>query len=185
MRATGIVRRIDELGRIVVPKELRRSLRIHEGDSVEIYVDPKGSIVLKKYSPVAQLRDVASDMAESLSASSGGVALICDRDMVIAASGPHSEELLGRLVGRAIEKAMAEKQALMVHFSGGGDASGILASAGPDSVAMISAAIAPIVADGDAVGAVVVGTTSNDSTVGGLEEGLAVTAAGYLARQVA
>ncbi|MDD2200818.1 MAG: stage V sporulation T C-terminal domain-containing protein [Firmicutes bacterium] len=185
MRATGIVRRIDELGRIVVPKELRRSLRIHEGDSVEIYVDPKGSVVLKKYSPVAQLKDVASDMAESLSSSSGDVALICDRDTVVAASGPHKEELLGRRVGRAVEKAMVEKQALMVHFSGGGDASSILANEGPDSIAMISAAIAPIIADGDSVGAVIVGTTSNDSTVGDLEESLAITAAGYLARQVA
>jgi len=184
MRPTGIVRRIDELGRIVVPKELRRSLRIHEGDSVEIYVDPKGSVVLKKYSPVAQLKVVATDMAESLSASSGSVALICDRDVVIAASGPLKEELIDRRVGRAVEKAMAEKQALMVHFSGGGDASSILANDGPDSVAMISAAIAPIIADGDPVGAVVIGTTASDRTVGDLEESLAITAAGYLARQV-
>ena len=185
MRATGIVRRIDELGRIVVPKELRRSLRIHEGDSVEIYVDPKGSVVLKKYSPVAQLKAVADDMAESLSASSGGVALICDRDTVISASGPHEEGLRDRRIGRAIEKAIVEKQPLMVHFSGGGDASSILANEGPNSIAMISAAIAPIVAEGDPVGAVVVGTTSSDRTVGDLEESLAVTAAGYLARQVA
>ena len=76
MRPTGIVRRIDELGRIVVPKELRRSLRIHEGDSVEIFVDPDGSIVLKKYSAVGQLREMAADMAEALAKSSGEVALI-------------------------------------------------------------------------------------------------------------
>lgn len=183
MRPTGIVRRIDELGRIVVPKELRRSLRIHEGDSVEIYVDPEGNIILKKYSPVGQIRIISSDMAEALAGASGEVALVCDKDVVVAAAGPGIPNLVERGIGRAVEKSMNERQVLMVHFSGGGDSSSIV-ERDNDGFAIISAAIAPIIAEGEAVGAVVVGTTSNTVTVGELEESLVVTAAGYMARQV-
>ncbi|MEA4883366.1 MAG: stage V sporulation T C-terminal domain-containing protein [Clostridia bacterium] len=183
MKPTGIVRRIDELGRIVVPKELRRSLRIREGDPVEIYVEPDGSIVLKKYSPVGQLKSVADDMVESLAIGSGQVAMIFDRDTAIAAAGAAGVKIVGRPVGRAVEKAMAERQVLLVHYSGGGDASSILEDEGSDFM-IVSAAIAPIISDGDSLGAVVVGTTSDRWTVGDLEEKLVATAAGYIARQV-
>ena len=183
MRPTGIVRRIDELGRIVVPKELRRSLRIHEGDSVEIFVDPDGSIVLKKYSAVGQLREMAADMAEALAKSSGEVALICDRDVVIACAGAGEHNLVDRAVGRAVEKSMLERQVLLVHFSGGSESSSILVDDGSE-FALISAAIAPIIADGDPIGAVIIGTPSQQKTVGDLEESLVFTAAGYIGRQV-
>ena len=181
MRPTGIVRRIDELGRIVVPKELRRSLRIREGDSVEIFIDQDGSIVLKKYSAVAQMANVAGDMAESLAQSSGEVALICDRDVVVASAGAGEHNLIGRAIGRAVEKSMFERQVLRVHFSGGSESSSILIDDGSE-FALISAAIAPIVADGDPVGAVVIGIPSHDRTIGDLEESLVVAAAGYIGR---
>ncbi len=183
MRPTGIVRRIDELGRIVVPKELRRSLRIHEGDSVEIFVDPEGSIVLKKYSSVEQLKKEAANMAEALANSSGEVALICDRDVVVACAGAGEHDLIGRAVGRAVEKSMVERQVLLVHFSGGSESSSILVDDGSE-FAIISAAIAPILSDGDPIGAVIIGTPSQERTVGDLEEKLVVTAAGYIGRQV-
>ena len=183
MRPTGIVRRIDELGRIVVPKELRRTLRIREGDSVEIYVDENGNIVLRKYSPVGQLKAMSHDMAEALAESSGLVALICDKDVVLASAGPGAPDLSDRAIGRAVEKSMSDRQVLLVHFSGGGEAASIV-DPGDDGFVIVSAAIAPIIVDGEAVGAVVVGTTSNVTTVGELEEGLVVTAAGYFARQV-
>lgn len=183
VRPTGIVRRIDELGRIVVPKELRRTLRIREGDSVEIYVDENANIVLKKYSPVGQLKTMSRDMAEALAESSGLVALVCDKDLVLASAGAGAPDLTDRSIGGAVEKSMNERQVLLVHFSGGGESSSIVDKSA-DGFVIVSAAIAPIVVEGEAVGAVVVGTTSNKSTVGDLEESLVVAAAGYFSRQV-
>ena len=80
MKATGIVRRIDELGRIVIPKEIRRTLRIREGDPLEIYTDREGGVILKKYSPIGELASLAVDFAEVLSNTLSFTAVICDRD---------------------------------------------------------------------------------------------------------
>ena len=93
MRATGIVRRIDELGRVVIPKEIRRTLRIREGDPLEIYTDRDGEVILKKYSPIGEMSSFAKDYTESLFRSLGHIACIVDRDQVVAASGVSKKEL--------------------------------------------------------------------------------------------
>ncbi|MCR4426473.1 MAG: hypothetical protein NUW23_09845 [Firmicutes bacterium] len=126
---------------------------------------------------------VAEDMVESMVGTTDRVALVCDRDTVIAASGPDTAFAVGKTVGRAVEKAMIERQVLLVHYRGGGDASSILAENDED-LPIVSAAIAPIIVEGDPLGAVVMGTTSSEHTVGDLEEKLVTTAAGYMARQV-
>jgi len=87
MKATGIVRRIDDLGRIVIPKEIRRTMRIREGDPLEIYTSPDGEVIFKKYSPVGEISCTASQYADVLSKVGGCPAVICDRDHVIAVSG--------------------------------------------------------------------------------------------------
>ena len=87
MKATGIVRRIDDLGRVVIPKEIRRTLRIREGDPLEIFVDREGEVILKKYSPIGELGDFAKEYADSLNEAIGHIALISDRDNIIAVSG--------------------------------------------------------------------------------------------------
>ena len=92
MRATGIVRRIDELGRVVIPKEIRRTLRIREGDPLEIYTDHDGEVVLKKYSPIGEIAAIARDYTDSLYRTLGHVALISDRDAVVSASGSAKRE---------------------------------------------------------------------------------------------
>ena len=83
MKATGIVRRIDELGRIVVPKEIRRVLRIREGDPLEIFTDKDGEIVLKKYSPIGELSAFAQEYVDAIAASLGCGVCVCDRDQII------------------------------------------------------------------------------------------------------
>ena len=93
MRATGIVRRIDELGRVVIPKEIRRTLRIREGDPLEIYTDRDGEVILKKYSPIGEMSSFAKDYTESLFRSLGHIAVIVDRYQVVAASGLPRKEL--------------------------------------------------------------------------------------------
>ena len=100
MRATGIVRRIDELGRVVIPKEIRRTLRIREGDPLEIYTDRDGEVILKKYSPIGEMSSFAKDYTESLFRSLGHIAVIVDRDQVVAASGLPRKELGDKPISR-------------------------------------------------------------------------------------
>lgn len=94
MKATGIVRRIDDLGRIVIPKEIRRTMRIREGDPLEIYTSPEGEVIFKKYSPVGEISSAASQYADVLSKVGGCPAVICDRDHVIAVSGMSKKEII-------------------------------------------------------------------------------------------
>lgn len=104
MKATGIVRRIDDLGRVVIPKEIRRTLRIREGDPLEIFVDRDGEVILKKYSPISELGDFAKEYAEALYDSLGHNVLVCDRDSIIAVAGVSKKEYLNKSVGDLIEK---------------------------------------------------------------------------------
>ena len=94
MKATGIVRRIDDLGRIVIPKEIRRTLRIRETDPLEIYTEKTGEIVLKKYSPVGEMVEFAKDYADSLASTTGQIVCITDREQIIAATGNLKKELI-------------------------------------------------------------------------------------------
>ena len=98
MKATGIVRRIDDLGRIVIPKEIRRTLRIKEGDPLEIFTDKEGEVILKKYSPIGELSEFATEYAETLNKTTGHIACITDKDTVIAISGASKKEWLEKEV---------------------------------------------------------------------------------------
>ena len=103
MKATGIVRRIDDLGRVVIPKEIRRTLRIREGDPLEIYTATDGEVIFKKYSPVGELAEFASQYADVLAIISSMPTIITDRDHVIAAAGVSKREFLERRVTAVLE----------------------------------------------------------------------------------
>ena len=120
MRATGIVRRIDELGRVVIPKEIRRTLRIREGDPLEIYTDRDGEVILKKYSPIGEMSSFAKDYTESLFRSLGHIAVIVDRDQVVAVSGLSRKELGDKPISRALETAIASRQTVALNQQNGG-----------------------------------------------------------------
>ena len=117
MRATGIVRRIDELGRVVIPKEIRRTLRIREGDPLEIYTDRDGEVILKKYSPIGEMSAFAKDYTESIFRAMGHIACIVDRDQVVAASGVSKKELSDKPISPDLETAIANRQTV-AHQSG-------------------------------------------------------------------
>ena len=110
MKATGIVRRIDDLGRVVVPKEIRRTLRIREGDPLEIFTDKEGEIILKKYSPIGELSVFAKQYAESLSQMLGCLAGICDMDQVVAAAGNGKKELQDEDITRELGEFLKERK---------------------------------------------------------------------------
>ena len=176
MKATGIVRRIDDLGRVVIPKEIRRTLRIREGDPLEIFVDRDGEVILKKYSPISELSDFAKEYAEALYDSLGNAVLICDRDTYIAVAGGSKKDYLNKNISDLIEKTLEDRISVLVTQSG--DIS--IVDGNTESVA--SYTIGPIVANGDPIGAVVI--FAKEDTLGEVEKKAVETAAGFLARQM-
>ncbi|MCP8618177.1 stage V sporulation protein T [Salirhabdus salicampi] len=176
MKATGIVRRIDDLGRVVVPKEIRRTLRIREGDPLEIFVDREGEVILKKYSPINELGDFAKEYADALFDSLGHTVLISDRDEFIAVAGGRKKEFLNKKISTQIEKTMDERTVKMEK-----NEQTIEVTDGREET-FSSYVMAPIVANGDPVGCVIM--ISNDKNMDDAEKKAVETAAGFLARQM-
>ncbi len=177
MKATGIVRRIDDLGRVVIPKEIRRTLRIREGDPLEIFVDRDGEVILKKYSPISELGDFAKEYAEALFDSLNHTVLISDRDTYIAVSGGSKKEYANKSIGQVVEMAMDERKSVVETTHGEYNL------VGDHSEQLKSFVVAPIIANGDPIGAVVM-MNKEESFSGEVEQKLAETAAGFLARQM-
>lgn len=178
MKATGIVRRIDDLGRVVIPKEIRRTLRIREGDPLEIFVDRDGEVILKKYSPIGELGDFAKEYADSLYESLNHVTLISDRDTIIAVSGGSKKEYADKPIGELIESCMEERKVRTETTSGQYE---IIKG---HSETYSSFVIAPIIASGDPIGSVILISKNDGAKMGDLEVKMAETAAGFLAKQM-
>ncbi len=173
MRATGIVRRVDDLGRIVIPKEIRRTMHIREGDPLEIYTETGGEIVFRKYSPVGELGSFAEEYASSLFRISRCPSVICDRDSVIAFSGTVkketenralSDEMLALITGRAFYAAGADE----IYLTQGGGRRVVCS--------------APIIANGEAIGAVVLLMPEEGIKLGEAETKLVLAAADFLSK---
>lgn len=179
MKATGIVRKIDELGRIVIPKEIRRTLRIRVGDPVEIFTDREGLVVLKKYSPIDELGSFAKEYAEALSQTSGRTVLITDKDDVLCVAGGSKKEFLDRPTSEAFEKAI-ETRKLFLATDKDPDFVSILRN--DEDPSYSQQCVAPIVSEGDVIGSVVILTSDNNLSE--LEVKLASTAAIFLGKQM-
>lgn len=175
MKATGIVRRIDDLGRVVIPKEIRRTLRIREGDPLEIFVDRDGEVILKKYSPIGELGDFAQEYSDSLYETTGHVAIITDRDAVVAVSGVPKKQWVDRLIVPAVEKAMDTRRSVLTKMGDYPE---------EEHWGFAMQVIAPIISEGDPIGAVILGTNEANRNLGELETKLCETAAGFLAKQM-
>ena len=182
VKATGIVRRIDDLGRVVIPKEIRRTLRIREGDPLEIFVDREGEVILKKYSPIGELGDFAQEYADSLHETTNHIALISDRDAVVAVAGAPKKQWLDKPVPSIVEKAMESRRSVLLPKPG--ETAPALEEDDDQIWAFTSQVIAPIIAEGDPIGAVILGTRDPDKKMGELELKLVETAAGFLAKQM-
>jgi AbrB family transcriptional regulator (stage V sporulation protein T) len=184
MKATGIVRRIDDLGRVVIPKEIRRTLRIREGDPLEIFVDREGEVILKKYSPIGELGDFAKEYADSLHEALGHIACIADRDVIIAVSGAPKKEFLNKPIGNAVEKIMEERKAIIINNPGEDYLCKECMIVEDGECNYSSEVIAPIIAEGDPIGAVILASKEPDIKMSEMELKLAETAAGFLAKQM-
>jgi len=183
MKATGIVRRIDDLGRVVIPKEIRRTLRIREGDPLEIFVDREGEVILKKYSLIGELGDFAKEYADSLYEATGHIAIIADRDQTIAVAGGSKKEFLNKPIGTGVEKVMSDRRAVLINQPGTNVAAAVCD--GDEREARYTAvALAPIVAEGDPIGAVAIVSQEANTKFTDMELKLVETAASFLAKQM-
>ena len=178
MKATGIVRRVDDLGRIVIPKEIRRTLRIREGDPLEIYTEKDGGVIFRKYSPMGDLQEFASAMCESIGAATGHIAAVADRDAIIALHGIPTRELMDKPNSLELERLM-EQRANYLYQSGD---TPIRASEGSEKYHL--GAAAPILSQGDLMGAVLLLLGEGDSPLKEADQCLARTAAGFLGKQM-
>ena len=179
MKATGIVRRIDDLGRIVIPKEIRKTFHIKESDPMEIFINGEGEIVLKKYSMMGEMPSFAKQYAESLAQTTGHVAVITDRDVVVAVSGG-LKGILGQRVSKGLENQM-HSRGMCTALKGSSDYVSIVDEMPEDVYAVV---VGTILAAGDIVGSVCLLQIKEQSEFGEVEKKLVQTATGFIGRQL-
>ena len=178
MKATGIVRRIDDLGRVVIPKEIRRTLRIREGDPLEIYTERDGEVIFKKYSPMGELTEFASQICDALNKSTDRIALVCDRDTVIAVTGAPKRDLMDKRVSPELESLMEARKTFRMER--GGTEMPVVEGDEKYKIAVAS----PILSEGDLLGCVVFALPAGGQLPGEVEFKLAGTIAGFLGKQM-
>ena len=178
MKATGIVRRIDDLGRVVIPKEIRRTLRIREGDPLEIYTSQDGSITLKKYSPIIELSEYADQLVRALENAFFGTVLISDKDGIIASCGEQRKLYEGKPISKKAEQAIENRKTLLI-------TSGefIPVYEGADTSAYTGQVIRPIICEGQVIGGVYF-IYQGGAQPGEAEAKSAEVAAGFLGAQM-
>ena len=178
MKATGIVRRVDDLGRIVIPKEIRRTLRIREGDPLEIYTEKDGGVIFRKYSPMGDLQEFAAQMCESIGSATGHIAAVADRDSIIALHGAPKKELVDKPNSPDLERIMEQRK--NYRFQSGDP----LIRASEQSEKYHLGVAAPILSQGDLMGCVMLLLGDGDNPLGEADQCLAQTCAGFLGKQM-
>ena len=178
MKATGIVRRVDDLGRIVIPKEIRRTLRIREGDPLEIYTEKDGGVIFRKYSPMGDLQDFAAQMCEAIGSNTGRIAAVSDRDAIIALSGAPKRELMDKPNSEELGKLMEQRKNYRYETG----APKIRAAEGADKYHLGVAA--PILSQGDLMGCVMLLLGEDHTPLQEHDQKLAQTVAGFLGKQM-
>lgn len=180
MKATGIVRRIDDLGRVVVPKEIRRTLRIREGDPMEIFTAREGEVVLKKYSPMGEMGAHAEAYVKAISKITDVTVLITDRDQVIAAAGKGKKDYIGKNISSALEEMMEEREVVNTLTL---PKSKKTITENEDSVGY-DQIIYPIICHGDVIGTIALIEKKEMEKITDAEDKIAAIAALYLGSQM-
>ena len=178
MKATGIVRRVDDLGRIVIPKEIRRTLRIREGDPLEIYTEKDGGVIFRKYSPMGDLQEFASQMCESIGSATGHIAAVSDRDSIIALHGAPKRELMDKPNSPELERLMEQRR----NYCYQPGEPRMMPCTGAEKYHL--GAAAPILSQGDLMGCVMLLLQEDDQAFQESDLQLAQTAAAFLGKQM-
>lgn len=182
MKATGVVRRIDDLGRVVIPKEIRKTLRIKEGDPLEIFTDKEGEVILKKYSPIGELSEFATEYADTLAKTTGHIACITDKDTVIAVSGGAKKEYLEQGISEELERIMDYKE----NYNSKENNNIAIPITKNDNKERQknSQVVYPIIADGDAIGSVILLAKDETTKMSEVEQKVVQSAASFLGTQM-
>ncbi len=180
MKATGIVRRIDDLGRVVIPKEIRRTMRIREGEPMEIFTSHEGEIVLRKYSPIEDLGNLSREYAQAMAQILGCLVCISDHDQIVAAGGPRQQEYQGKTISKELEEAIKNRDFIHVEESQKKRIPVIT----EEKDLTGSEIIQPIISAGDAIGSVVLLHKKDGTALAETEKTMAQVAAGFLGRQM-
>lgn len=178
MKATGIVRRIDDLGRVVIPKEIRRTMRIREGDPLEIYTDKDGGVIFKKYSLMGGLGDFAAQLCETLHKTTGRIVIITDRDSCISVAGNARKSLTDKRISPRLEQIMEGRQ--IYQYQKDSDPVPVC----EDSDEFFIETVSPILSEGDVLGSVVFSGTRDNLSSDEIEVKLAQTIAGFLGKHM-
>jgi AbrB family transcriptional regulator (stage V sporulation protein T) len=181
MKATGIVRRIDDLGRVVIPKEIRRTMRIREGDPLEIFTDREGGVILKKYSPINELNEFAAEFIESAHSVLGDAVIVTDTDQIVAVSGGSKKDYLEKRISSEIEGIIHGKSSIMANDEG---AVHPITNEEGENRDYKSQIIVPIISQGDPIGSVIFFTREDDRQLGEIELKTAEIGAHFLAKQM-
>lgn len=176
MKATGIVRRIDDLGRVVIPKEIRRTLRIKEGDPLEIFTNHDGEVIFKKYSVMNEISQNASSVADIMFRLAGCPVIIFDTDHVISASGVPKKEYLERRASSRIEELMEDRIIYCCE-----DENDSFESI--DNFNALAIGAAPVISNGDITGAVVFLKNNENKSLSKMQKSLLIAAAQFLGKQ--
>jgi len=182
VKATGVVRRIDDLGRVVIPKEIRKTLRIKEGDPLEIFTDKEGEVILKKYSPIGELSEFATEYAETLAKTTGHIACITDKDTVIAVSGASKKEFLEQGISEELEKLLEDKENYTSKENN--DISVPITRNDNKDRKFNSQVVYPIISDGDVIGSVILLSKDSGTKMSEVEQKVVQSAASFLGRQM-
>ncbi len=178
MKATGIVRRIDDLGRVVIPKEIRRTMRIREGDPLEIYTDRDGEVIFKKYSPLGELASFASHLCDVINKTTGFACAISDRDAIISAAGISRRDVMEKRVSDDVERIMESRQ---IYRAKPGERPILLCEGAERYLCAIAA---PIICEGDISGCVAILESEGLSAPGDSEFKVVQTIAAFLGKQM-
>lgn len=182
LKATGVVRRIDDLGRIVIPKEIRKTLRIKEGDPLEIFTDKEGEVILKKYSPIGELSEFATGYADTLSKTTGHIACITDKDTVIAVSGGSKKEFLEQDLSKELEQLLEDKE---IYTSKENNEVSIPIIKNDNKERKFNSQVVyPIISQGDVIGSVILLSKDVNTKMGEAELKVVQSAAGFLSSQM-
>lgn len=182
MKATGVVRRIDDLGRVVIPKEIRKTLRIKEGDPLEIFTDKEGEVILKKYSPIGELSEFATEYAETLAKTTGHIACITDKDTVIAVSGGSKKEFLEQGISEELEKILEDKEKYTSKENN--DIAVPITKNDNKERKFNSQVVYPIISDGDVIGSVILLSKEPGTKMTEVEQKVVQSAASFLGSQM-
>ena len=182
MKATGVVRRIDDLGRVVIPKEIRKTLRIKEGDPLEIFTDKEGEVILKKYSPIGELSEFATEYAETLAKTTGHIACITDKDTVIAVSGGSKKEFLEQGISDELERIMEDKERYTSKENN--DIAVPITKNDNKARRFNSQVVYPIISDGDVIGTVILLSKEAGTKMTEVEQKVVQSAASFLGSQM-